>query len=369
MFPTGPDLTRNLLVIVLLITLVGGSLWVLRPFIPAIVWATMIVVSTWGMMRAVEKHARRRWVAVSVMTTAFVLVFVVPVAMAIATIANHIPQMTTFVKRLAQEGLPPPPAWIERIPLVGDRIAETWRSLTAGGTDGLIARVTPYIDELLRWFASQAGTAGIGIVGFLLTVVLAAVMYATGEQAALGVRRFARRVAPQRADEIVTLAAAAIRGVAFGVVGTALVQTALGALGLLITGVPFVALLAALMFMLCIAQIGVLLVLGPAVAWLFWKDATGLGTFLLVWTIIVATMDNFLRPILIRKGADLPLLLIFGGVIGGLLAFGLVGLFIGPVVLAITYKLLQAWIDEVPDPRLPVPAAPVPPEHPTEPHE
>ena len=105
------------------------------------------------------------------------------------------------------------------------------------------------------------------------------------------------------------------------------------------------------------------------VAWLFWKDATGLGTFLLVWTIIVATMDNFLRPILIRKGADLPLLLIFGGVIGGLLAFGLVGLFIGPVVLAITYKLLQAWIDEVPDPRLPLPAAPVPPEHPTEPHE
>ena len=369
MFPTGPDLTRNLLVIVLLVTLVGGSLWILRPFIPAIVWATMIVVSTWGMMRTVEKHTRRRWVAVSVMTTAFVLVFVVPVAMAIATIANHIPQMTTFVKRLAQEGLPPPPAWIDRIPLVGDRISETWRSLTAGGTDGLIARVTPYIDELLRWFASQAGTAGIGIVGFLLTVVLAAVMYATGEQAALGVRRFARRVAPQRADEIVTLAAAAIRGVAFGVVGTALVQTALGALGLLITGVPFVALLAALMFMLCIAQIGVVLVLGPAVAWLFWKDATGLGTFLLVWTIIVATMDNFLRPILIRKGADLPLLLIFGGVIGGLLAFGLVGLFIGPVVLAITYKLLQAWIDEVPDPRLPLPAAPVPPEHPTEPHE
>ena len=381
MFPAGPDLTRDLLIIVLLILLVGGSLWVLRPFIPAIVWATMIVVSTWGVMRAVERHVRRRWVAVSVMTTAFVLVFVVPVTMAIGTIARHVPDMTAFVRRLAAEGLPPPPSWVERIPFVGDRIAEAWRELLAGGTDGLLAQITPHIDEVLKWFAGQAGSAGIGVVQFLLTVVLAAVMYATGEQAALAVRRFARRVAPQRADEVVTLGAAAIRGVALGVVGTALVQTALGAIGLLIAGVPFVALLAALMFMFCIAQIGVLLVLAPAVAWLFWKDATGLGIFLLVWTVIVATMDNFLRPILIRRGADLPLLLIFGGVIGGLLAFGLVGLFIGPVVLAITYKLLQAWIDEVPDPRVavPVPAASgeLPAEradgprsgHPTEAHE
>jgi len=143
-------------------------------------------------------------------------------------------------------------------------------------------------------------------------------------------------------------------------------QTSFSALGI---GLPVLVPTLREEYDLSLAQIGVLLVLGPAVAWLFWKDATGLGTFLLVWTIIVATMDNFLRPILIRKGADLPLLLIFGGVIGGLLAFGLVGLFIGPVVLAITYKLLQAWIDEVPDPRLPLPAAPLPPEHPTEPHE
>jgi predicted PurR-regulated permease PerM len=354
-----PDLTRHLLVVVLLVLLVGGSLWVMRPFIPAIVWATMIVVSTWSVMRAVEKHLRRRWVAVTVMTTAFVLVFVVPVAMAIATIA--------------QEGLPPPPAWIERVPLVGERIAQGWRDLTAGGTDGLLAQITPHIDEVLKWFAGQAGSFGIGFVQFLLTVVLSAVMYATGEQAAAGVLRFARRVAPRRADEVVTLGAAAIRGVAFGVIGTALAQTALGALGLAIAGVPFVALLSALMFMMCIAQVGVVLVLAPAVGWLFWKDSTGLGTFLLVWTIIVATMDNFLRPILIRKGADLPLLLIFGGVIGGLLAFGLVGLFIGPVLLGITYKLLHAWIDEVPRaaaaPVLPAPPASAAPEHPTEPHE
>jgi len=103
-----------------------------------------------------------------------------------------------------------------------------------------------------------------------------------------------------------------------------------------------------LMFMLCIAQLGPTLVLAPAVVWLYWSGDTGWGTFLLVWTVIVGTMDNFLRPLLIKQGADLPLLLILAGVIGGLLAFGLVGIFVGPVVLAVTYTLLEAWLDDAP---------------------
>jgi predicted PurR-regulated permease PerM len=145
---------------------------------------------------------------------------------------------------------------------------------------------------------------------------------------------------------MVSLAGAAIRGVALGVVVTALVQAVLGGIGLFVTGIPFAAVLMALMFLLCIAQIGPLLVLVPAVAWLFWSGATTLGVVLLVWTVVVGTLDNVLRPWLIKKGADLPLLLIFAGVIGGLLAFGLVGIFVGPVVLAVTYTLLEAWVGE-----------------------
>ena len=135
---------------------------------------------------------------------------------------------------------------------------------------------------------------------------------------------------------------------ALGVGITALVQSILGGIGLAIAGLPLVAVLTALMFMFCIAQLGPGLVLVPAVIWLFWSDSTGWGTFLLVWTVIVTSLDNFLRPILIRKGADLPLLLILAGVIGGLLAFGLVGIFVGPVVLAVAYTLLQAWVDDLP---------------------
>ena len=159
-------------------------------------------------------------------------------------------------------------------------------------------------------------------------------------------RRFARRLAGERGEDAVVLAGDAIRGVALGVGVTALVQAVLGGIGLAIAGVPFAGLLTALMFMLCIAQVGPLPVLVPAVIWVFWSGDTGWGIFLAVWTVVVGTLDNVLRPVLIRMGADLPLLLIFAGVIGGLLAFGLVGIFVGPVVLAVAYTLLEAWLDD-----------------------
>jgi predicted PurR-regulated permease PerM len=181
-------------------------------------------------------------------------------------------------------------------------------------------------------------------VQFLLTVVLAALMYAGGDSAATTVRRFGQRLAGVYGDNAVVLAGQAIRGVALGVGVTAVVQSGLGGVGLAIAGVPFAGLLTAVMLLLCIAQLGPALVLFPAVAWLFWSDQNGWGIFLLVWALVVVTMDNFLRPVLIKRGADLPLLLIFAGVIGGLLAFGLIGIFVGPVVLAVAYTLLDAWI-------------------------
>ncbi|HZV47288.1 MAG TPA: AI-2E family transporter, partial [Thermodesulfovibrionales bacterium] len=141
-------------------------------------------------------------------------------------------------------------------------------------------------------------------------------------------------------------AAKAVRGVALGVVLTAIIQSVLGGIGLAVTGVPAAAILTAVMFMLCIAQVGPALVLILSIVWLFWKGEPVWGGVLIAWSIPVVILDNFLRPVLIKKGADLPLLLIFAGVIGGLLAFGIVGLFIGPVVLAVSYVLLKAWVSE-----------------------
>ena len=165
-------------------------------------------------------------------------------------------------------------------------------------------------------------------------------------------RKFGARFAGKRGEDVVLLASRAIRGVALGVVVTALAQAVLGGLGLLVAGVPFAGVLTAVMFMLCLAQVGPMLVLIPATIWLYWTGDNGWGTLLVIWTLFVGTLDNFLRPVLIKQGADLPLLLIFAGVIGGLLSLGLLGIFVGPVVLAVSYTLLEAWINESPGYRL-----------------
>ena len=159
-------------------------------------------------------------------------------------------------------------------------------------------------------------------------------------------RRFGRRLAAERGESSVVLAGQAIRAVALGVGVTAVVQTVLGGIGLAVAGVPFAGFLSAVMLMLCIAQLGPALVLFPAVAWMYWTGESAWGTVLLVWSLVVSALDNVLRPVLIKRGADLPLLLIFAGVIGGMLGFGLIGIFVGPVVLAVTYTLLEAWIED-----------------------
>jgi predicted PurR-regulated permease PerM len=183
-------------------------------------------------------------------------------------------------------------------------------------------------------------------VHFLLTGILAALLYARGETAVAGLSAFARRLAGPRGERVVELAGRAIRGVALGVVGTALVQSALAGLGLAVAGVPYAGVLTALMFLLGVAQVGPVPILLGAVAWLYWQGSAGLAVALLVWTLVVGAMDNVLRPILIRRGAGLPLLLVFAGVLGGIIAFGIIGLFIGPVLLAVSYTLLVDWVAE-----------------------
>jgi predicted PurR-regulated permease PerM len=182
------------------------------------------------------------------------------------------------------------------------------------------------------------------LVQFLITTIFAAVLYSGGEAWAAWVRGFARRLADERGDRIAVLAAQAIRGVALGVVVTALLQTILGGIGVTVAGVPFASVLTAIMFVLCIAQLGPLLVLLAATGWVWMHSGAVAGTVMLVYSLAVGLMDNFVRPVLIKRGADLPLLLIFTGVVGGLVSLGLIGIFVGPVLLAVTYTLLNDWV-------------------------
>ena len=352
------DLTRTVLAVLFLGGLILASAWILRPFLAPVIWAAMIVVSTWPVMLAVQGRLwNKRWMAVTAMTLALLLVFVAPFSAAIGTIVSHADEIASWAKGLRGFTLPVAPDWVAKTPVVGEQAAAVWNEYAAKGVEDLDEVVQPYAGRVVRWFVAEVGGFGLVSVQFLLTVVIATIMYAVGERWAAWVRRFGRRLAGERGDSVVQLAGKAIRGVALGVVLTAFIQAILGGIGLWIAGVPFAAVLTAVMFMLAVAQIGAVPVLLCALVWLWFKGSVGWFVALLVWTIIVGSMDNVLRPILIKKGADLPLLLIFAGVIGGLVSFGLLGLFVGPVVLAVGYTLLDAWVSEAPE-RPPEPPLP-----------
>jgi len=366
--PLRRDLTRTVFAVLIMGGLIAASIWILRPFLAAIVWSTMIVVTTWPILRRLESRLwGKRWLATTIMTAALLLVFVAPFSAAIGTIVANTGEIVDWTNRLSGVKLPMPPDFVDKIPLVGAKVATVWREYADKGSEELAEIVKPYATRVASWFVAEVGNFGLVSIQFLLTVIISAILYMAGEDTARWVRRFGRRLAGERGDQVVRLAGQAIRGVALGVVVTALVQSVLGGIGLAIAGVPFAAALTAVMFMLALAQIGPLPVLLGALAWLWWQGNTGWFVALLVWTIVVGSLDNILRPILIKKGADLPLLLIFAGVIGGLFAFGLLGLFVGPVLLAVAYTMLDAWVSEEPDADAPEVDAAAPPAHSSKP--
>ena len=339
------DVTRTTLQVLSIGILISAVAWIIRPFVTSMIWAGMIVVTTWPILLALQARLKnKRWLAAAIMTVALLLVVVVPILLAIAAIIKGVDDGYVWVKSLSTFTVPPPPEWLGGIPLAGPRLADLWRQFALTGPEELFTYLAPYARQTLSWFVAQAGSVGMVVLQFFLTVIIAAILYAKGEAASAGIDSFARRLAGQQGVAVMLLAEKAIRGVALGVVVTAIIQATVGGIGLVVAGVPAAALLTAVMFMLCLAQIGPVLVLFPALIWVYWNDGALWGSILLVFVVIAMTLDNFVRPVLIRKGVDLPLVMIFAGVIGGLVAFGIIGLFIGPVVLAVAHTLLKAWV-------------------------
>jgi len=339
------DITHTTLSVLFIGLLIASSFWVMSPFLVSLLWAAIIIVATWpALMKLQTLLAGKRGLAVALMTAMILLVILIPITIAILTIVNNAENISSQVRSLDAVQLPAPPQWLRQIPFAGERIADRWGKVASLSPEERSALLTPYAQKALQWFAEKAGNIGMTILHFLLTAIIAAILFAKGEVVREGILNFARRLAGRQGEEVAILAAKAVRGVVLGVVVTALIQAAVGSIGLFISGVPAAGLLTAVMIILCLAQLGPLLVLVPSVIWLYWSGQPIWGTVLLVFSGVAGTIDNFVRPFLIRKGVDLPIVMIFAGVIGGLFAFGVIGLFIGPVVLAVTYTLLKAWV-------------------------
>lgn len=336
-----------MLLMLTIAVLLAGSFRTLLPFLGAAVWAVTIVVATWPILLWVQRHVGgRRSVAAVPMTLLVLAAFILPFLVAITALLGAAEHTPAIMRDFLARGLGPPPQWLGDVPIVGEQLAQRWQTLSGAGPEALADSIRPYVRSAASWAMAVTGGVGMMIVHAVLTVVLVAILYLHGETAARGALAIAYRMGRQRGEEAVRLAGRATRSVALGVVVTAVVQSLLAGLGLWVSGIPYSGVLTAIVLILGIAQLGPLPILMPAVIWLYWTGAAGWATALAAWSLPVIALDNVLRPLLIRCGVSLPMLLIVAGVIGGLIGFGVVGLFVGPVTLAVTYTLAQAWIAE-----------------------
>ena len=347
--PRGPDLTRTVIAVLLIALLIAAPFWILKPFLGATIWATFLAVATWPLMVRLQKGLwGKRSLSITVMTLGLLALVFVPLAAMVIALVKNMDRLKAFASSAAHYHIPPAPAWLAKLPLVGGKAAALWSSVAAEGVSPLVAKAEPHLRGAAAWLGQKFGGFGSFLLEFALTAAIQAMMFARGEQAVAGVRAFARRVAGKYGDQTVDLVGGTIRTVALGVVLTALAQAVFAGLGLAIAHVPAAAALTAAMFVLCASQIGPLPILTPVVIWAFASKGVGWGIFLIAWSVATELVNNVLRPVLLKKGVDLPVLVILAGVIGGLASFGTIGLFVGPVLLAVTYTLLKAWVHDDP---------------------
>jgi predicted PurR-regulated permease PerM len=358
MNPLRPKLEQSLGWIVLL-ALLAGCLLVLRPFVSALLWAVVLCFSCWPVYRRLLGLLRnRRTLAASLMTLAMVLIVLLPFVLIGATLADNINQLTSAAKTFIQNGPPGPPDWLAKVPVVGASATEYWQGLTAD-TATLWTQTQQFIKPVSTWLLHGGLALGGGLLQLALSIFIAFFLFRDGVAVADRLITAVERIGGEQGKHLLTVAGQTIRGVVYGILGTALAQAVMTGIGLFIAGVPGAALLALLTFFASIVPVvGTGLIWIPAALWLFHQGATGWGIFMLIWGVGVASLDNVVKPWLISQGSNMPFILIFIGVIGGALAFGFIGVFLGPTLLAVGYRLAEEWISSH---RSATPAPPCPP--------
>lgn len=335
----------RLLAQILLLALLGACLWVLAPFMTALFWAAVLAFASWPVMRMLTRALNGNVsLAAGLLTTAWVLIVAGPLVWLGFNIADNIRASTELIKDLRVTGLPEAPTWLIGLPMVGERLDEIWQTIDQQGA-ALFVTIKPYMGQMGNWLLARSASIGAGILELALSLVLVFFFYRDGPRLALFAKDLVERLIKDRADYYIDLVAGTVRRVVNGVIGTAAAQAVVALFGFLVAGVPGALLLAAMTFMLSLIPMGPPLVWVPAVAWLFWQQEYGMAIFLLLWGfLVISSVDNFLKPYLISRGGNLPLVVVLMGVFGGLFAFGFMGLFLGPTLLAVAYSLVSDWI-------------------------
>jgi predicted PurR-regulated permease PerM len=336
--------------------LIVGCFLVLRPFLSALVWAAILCTTAWPLYQRLLVRLRgQSSLAALVMVILIAVVLLAPFIIVGATIADNADRVATWWRDMIASGPPEPPGWVAHLPIVGERASAYWSGM-AHDTAQLVDEVRKYL-EPARKLALASGASFVGaVLQLALSIFIAFFFFRDGETVVARLRGASERIAGERGFELAVVAGATVRGVVLGILGTALVQGVLAGLGFWIAGIKSAPLLGLLTFFLSPVPIGPPLVWVPAGLWLINIGDTGWGLFVLAWgALVVSSIDNVLKPLIISRGSDLPFVLVLLGVLGGAVAFGFIGVFLGPVLLAVGYALLQAWISTGTSPRTPPP--------------
>ena len=334
----------RLLVQILLLVLFGASFWVMAPFWSALFWGAVLAFASWPLMRLLTRAlGGRESLAAGILTLGWMLLVAVPLVWLGFNLADHVRDAVTLIKDVQVDGLPEAPTWLGSIPFVGERLVGMWDSIDQQGA-ALMVTIKPYLGQVRNWLLARSAQIGGGILELTLSLVFVFFFYRDGPRLAMFVHRLLERLIGDRAGYYIDLVAGTVQRVVNGVIGTAAAQALLALIGFLIAGVPGALVLGIVTFLLSLIPMGPPLVWIPATAWLVWKGDYTYAVFLGVWgTFIISGVDNVLKPYLISRGGNLPLVIVLLGVFGGLIAFGFIGLFIGPTLLAVAYSLLTDW--------------------------
>ena len=325
-----------------------GCFLVLRPFLGAVMFAGVLCLSTWPAFAWLRDRLNgREWAAALILVLVMVVALSAPVAIAAQSLIVHSAAMVEAVRNfLDRPDALSLPNFVKDLPLVGQSINDYWQLLLQSREE-LVALGRRLVDPAKTMLVAMGGAIGEGLIQILLALFVAFFFYRDGERVRTMLQEGMVRLAgSEQGPVLVATAQGAVKGVVYGLIGTAFAQAAVALVGFLIAGVPGALILAALTFVLSLIPMGPVLVWGGAAAWLYTKDSTGWAIFMVIYGIgVISSVDNFLTPILMSRAGNLSMLLVVLGVFGGAIAFGFIGLFVGPALLAVAWNLTKVWLD------------------------
>jgi predicted PurR-regulated permease PerM len=327
-----------------LVVLAVGCFFVLRPFLAALLWATILSIATWPAFRRFEKlFGGRTTLAAAVMTVFLGIALLVPIGILGTSLADNFARFAGNILGVFENGPPSAPPWLGELPLIGTELVGAWHYFIDDSAR-FAQTVREYVGPATQWLLQVGRTLGGGVLDLALSVAAVFFFFRDGAHGAKRLDVMMTKVAGERGRHLLDVAESTIIGVVYGMLGTALAQGALAAFGLWISGVPGALFLGLLTSLLSFVPMGPPMVWFPSMLWLFSTGDITWGVFMGLWGFfVVSTVDNVIRPYFISLGSALPLLLVFLGVLGGIVAFGLLGVFIGPTLLAVGYTLVREW--------------------------